>query len=174
MLGKLLKKIAPALAGPLLTGAAGAGGPVGLALKTAATQTVKRVLGVQSTDEDALAKALEGATPDQVLALQEASYAFQRDMQAVGLEIDKVHAADRADARQREIKTGGGWVMHALAGWSLATFTVCCVVVIWLEKHPESSLSDSVLVGAIVGYVAGNAGAVIAYYFGSSKDMEAK
>ena len=141
MLGDLLKKIAPALAGPLLVQGRRYGGDRsqvrGDADDTAGARGADRRHGRLARGRRA---GHPGAAPR---ASGQAGQRFEVEMGKLGVEVTRIHAEDRSDARQREIKTGGGWVMDFLACWSLMTFTACCGTVIWLETHPESSWSGS-------------------------------
>ena len=106
----LVKSIAPsigtALGGPL-------GGIAGLALTKA--------LGISETsakDDGAIAAAIQGASPDQLLNLKKADQDFALQMQKLGFEdieaLEAIAAGDRANARDREVKTQD-WVPKALA-----------------------------------------------------------
>jgi hypothetical protein len=92
----IVKSVAPmigtALGGPL-------GGIAGAALGKA--------LGVDGGDQKALATAIQGATPDQLAAIQKQDQDFNLQMEALGFknaaDLEKIAADDRASARGREM-----------------------------------------------------------------------
>ena len=156
---KIVSSVAPtigtALGGPL-------GGVAGLALA--------KVLGVPESgpnDDSALAAAVQGATPDQLLALKKADQDFAIKMQELGFKdleaLEAIAAGDRASARDREIKTGD-WTPRALAiGITLGFFGL---LVFLLKKEPPAGSRDilNIMLGSLGSAWIG----VVSYYFGSS------
>lgn len=155
----LVKSIAPtigaALGGPL-------GGVAGLALA--------KVLGVPDGsvgDDGALAAAVQGATPDQLLALKKADQDFALQMQKLGFEnveaLEAIAASDRASARDREVKTGD-WTPKALA--ITITLGFFGLLGYLMKTEPPTGSRD------ILNIMLGSLGAawlgVVTYYFGSS------
>lgn len=155
----LVKSIAPtigtALGGPL-------GGVAGLALA--------KVLGVPEgpgLDDSALAAAVQGASPDQLLALKKADQDFALQMQKLGFEnleaLEAIAAGDRASARDREIKTRD-WTPKALAiGITLGFFGLLGFL---LKTEPPPGSRDilNIMLGSLGSAWIG----VVTYYFGSS------
>lgn len=81
------------------------GGPFGALAGTA----VKAALGLaDGSDEAALEAAMKRATPEQLLALQNAERQFKLDMEKLNVDVMKIDAEDRNSARQREV-TLTGW-----------------------------------------------------------------
>lgn len=161
----LVKSIAPtigtALGGPL-------GGVAGLALA--------KVLGVPDTqagDDSALAAAVQGATPDQLLALKKADQDFSLQMQKLGFEnlqaLEAIAAGDRANARDREVKTKD-WTPKALAiGITLGFFGLLAFL---LRTEPPAGSRDilNIMLGSLGSAWIG----VVTYYFGSSAGSDRK
>jgi len=155
----IVRSIAPtigtALGGPL-------GGVAGLALA--------KVLGVPEGgdhDDTALAAAVQGATPDQLLALKKADQEFALKMQELGFKdleaLEAIAAGDRASARDREVKTQD-WTPKALGIFiTLGFFSLLGLL---LKIEPPSGSRDilNIMLGAL-GSAWIN---VISYYFGSS------
>ncbi len=155
----LVKSIAPtigtALGGPL-------GGVAGMALA--------KVLGVpdaSSGDDTALAAAVQGASPSQLIALKEADQAFAVQMERLGFEniqaLEAIAAGDRANARDREVKTGD-WTPKALA--IVITLGFFGLLGYLMKSEPPAGSRD------ILNIMLGSLGAawlgVVTYYFGSS------
>lgn len=167
-LGKAVGKIAPGIASVLVSSI---GGPIGSALASDAVKGVAKALGVRTEEPQALLQALEKATPRQLEAIRAADHDFQVQMRKLGLEEKAIHQKDRASARARETAVGGR-ALPVLAAVTVAGFIGTVAAVLWLEGHPGSVLGDSVLVGAVVGYVSAKADQVISYYFGSSSTSD--
>jgi len=90
-----LRTVAPALGTAL-------GGPmVGLAVRTVS----ETLLGKPDATEDEIAAAMQGATPDQMLALQQADYAFKAHMAELNVDLERIGQADRESAREFATKT---------------------------------------------------------------------
>jgi len=155
----LVKSIAPtigtALGGPL-------GGVAGLALTKA--------LGVSDAaakDEPALAAAIQGASPDQLLSLKQADQDFALQMEKLGFQnleaLEAISAGDRANAREREIKTQD-WTPKVLG----ITITIGFFGLLsWLlcREPPEKSRDIlNIMMGSLGSAWIG----VVSYYFGSS------
>ncbi len=117
---------------------------------------------------DAIVKAVQGATPEQLMAAKQADADFALKMQTLGFahqeEIEKLAASDRADARAREVKSGDSWTPRGLAilvlvGW--------LVVQGFLLTHViDGSMRE--LISRVLGTLDGALMLVLSYYFGSS------
>ena len=161
----LVKTIAPtlgtALAGPL-------GGMAGLALA--------KVLGVpdeSAHDDTALAAAVQGATPDQLLALKKADQDFKLQMQELGFKdleaLEAIAAGDRASARDRETKVGD-WTPRLLAGGVTLGFFGLLSFMLRREVPAGSTDVLNVMVGSLgTAWIS-----IISYYFGSSASSARK
>jgi hypothetical protein len=155
----LVKSIAPtigtALGGPL-------GGVAGLALTKA--------LGISdesAKDDTAMAAAVQGASPDQLLSLKKADQDFALQMQKLGFQnieaLEAIAAGDRANARDREIKTQD-WVPKALG---IAITFGFFGLLYYLMKYDVPKDNKDVL-NIMLGSLGSAWMGVVTYYFGSS------
>ncbi|MDP1832256.1 MAG: hypothetical protein Q8K67_09370 [Geothrix sp.] len=155
----LVKSIAPtigtALGGPL-------GGVAGMALTKALG------LGEESAkDDDALAAAVQGASPDQLMSLKKADQDFALQMQKLGFEniqaLEAIAAGDRANAREREIKTQD-WTPKTLG--IAITLGFFGLLYFLLRHEPPAGSRDilNIMLGSLGSAWIG----VVSYYFGSS------
>jgi len=89
----IIKNVAPAIATAL-------GGPVaGVATKFLGDA----LMGDENAPEVDIAAALQ--SPDNLVKLRELNNTFQLKMAEAGIDLEKVHAADRASAREMAVKT---------------------------------------------------------------------
>lgn len=139
------------------------GGPLG----GMAVSAVADAIGLPEKTEEAVAQALSGATPEQMLAIKQADQQFSGKMQELGFQnqqaLEAIAAGDRASAREREIKTGD-ITPRLLAGVVVAGFFGIMALMIFQELPPTGR--DSLLV--LVGALGAAFGSIIQYYFGSS------
>lgn len=164
----LVKSIAPtigtALGGPL-------GGVAGLALSKA--------LGLEDAKNDtALAAAVQGASQDQLLKLQQADQEFAIQMKRLGFEniqaLEAIAAGDRANARDREAKTGDSWTPRVLSAVVVAGFLFCLYYVLSGRVQGLKDPGVATLIGSLIGYASAKADMVVGYYFGSSAGSDRK
>lgn len=155
----LLRQVAPAIGAAI-------GGPFG----AVAGQALKAALGLEAEgDDDSLSKALERATPEQLLAIKEAEQRFKLDMQKLGVDVLKLDAEDRANARQRE----------TLAKDKVPGTLACFVTVgffgllAWLMLSEPPTGSKEVL-NIMLGALGAAWASIVSYYFGSSAGSAAK
>lgn len=155
----LLRQVAPAIGAAI-------GGPFG----AVAGQALRAALGLESEgDEDAMSKALERATPEQLLALKAAEHRFKLDMQKLGVDVLKLDAEDRASARQREV----------LAKDSTPGCLACLVtlgffgLLSWLMVSEPPTGSKEIL-NIMLGALGAAWASIVSYYFGSSAGSAAK
>lgn len=160
-------KVAPWLAGTLASPAAGI-----------AVDALCRLVGLEPTKENAEKAAQMVAAGElsgpQFIELKKLELEHEAKMQAMGYEnletLDSISAADRASARDREIKTGDSWTPRILAG---------IVVVGWLGV--QIYLLGHVVPGEMrelilrsMGTLDMALGLVLGYYFGSSRGSSMK
>ena len=161
----LLGSVAPVLGTAI-------GGPFG-ALAGAA---VKAVLGLSpDSDDEALAEAMKKATPEQLLALQNAERQFKLDMEKLNIDVMKIDADDRASARSREISVQG-WGKYATPVLG-ATATVGFLgATAYVLGYGLKGIDPAVatFVGMLVGNLSSKADLVYSYYFGSSASSRGK
>lgn len=135
-----------------------------------------KVLGVEDSragDDTALAAAVQGATPDQLILLKRADQDFALQMQKLGFdsirELEAIAAGDRVDARAREIKTGD-WTPKALGiGITLGFFGLLG----YLMRHEPPAGSRDIL-NIMLGSLGSAWIGVTTYYFGSSAGSDRK
>jgi hypothetical protein len=156
---KLVGAVAPALATAL-------GGPLaGVAVK----EIGSKLLGKPDADEAAVAAAVAGATPADLIKLKELDHAFAAQMAEAGIKLEEIEAADRANARARQIATKD-WVPSALAITVITSF-LALLYLMSIHQMPEANRSTfDILLGMLAGAVT----SVFSYYFGSSKGSRDK
>ena len=117
---------------------------------------------------DAIVKAVQGATPEQLLSMKQADNDFAIKMQAMGFahleELQQVAATDRADARNREIKTGDSRTPQILAALVLVGWLT--VQGFLLTHVIDASMRE--LIARVLGTLDSALTLVLSYYFGSS------
>lgn len=161
----LLGKLAPWLA----AAATGPAGIAGMAIKTIASS-----LGDESASAEELPALIAGASPDQLKALQQANLDFKVRMQTLGFQHEtdliKLVNDDRANARDREIKTGDSKTPQILAGVVTSGFFI--ILITMMTRELPTAAKDPALL--LLGALSAAFGAVINYYFGSSSGSERK
>lgn len=155
----LLANVAPVLGTAI-------GGPFG-ALAGAA---VKAALGIpEDSDEQAMTKALERATPEQLLAIRQADNQFKLDMEKLGVDVARIDAEDRKSAREREMA-----VKDKIPGALAVILTVGFFGLLgYLVAHEPPSGSRDIL-NIMLGSLGTGWATMLAYYFGSSAGSSAK
>ena len=156
--------VAPGLATAL-------GGPLA---GMAAAAISDALLGKPNGSEGEIVTALQAGGHEALLRLKQADQAFMVRMKELGIDLEKVHAGDRADARDREVKTGDKATPRALAAIIVGGF----LLTVWYVLSGKvEGLKDPVaagLIGTLIGYVSAKADQVTSYYFGSSAGSAAK
>lgn len=160
LLGTLAPTIATVLGGPL----AGAG-----------VKALSMALGLAPTaTEKELAAALQGMTPDQMVAVQKADQEFKLRMEELGVKLEDIAQKDRQSARNREVSLQDSWTPRVLGTVILGGF----MGTVWMVVAGDSvNLKDPAIagtVGMVIGYVSAKADQVVAYYFGSSASSRGK
>lgn len=144
------------------------GGPFG----AMAGAAIASALGVVN-DDDAIAAAVQGATPAQMMALKNADNEFKVRMAELGFrsvaELEQIASDDRANARARE-QTLKDWTPKILCLVVVAGFFGVIALMIFQEL--PLTARDSLLV--LIGVLGGAFNSIIQYYFGSSSGSAAK
>jgi hypothetical protein len=157
---KIVGAVAPTLATAL-------GGP----LAGVAAQTLSAaLLGKEGGDDNEIAAAVLTGGVDGLEKIKRAEADFQIRLRELDIDLEKIHQADRASARDREAKTGDFWTLRVLSGLIVGSF----VAVVWEVLFGGGSAVDSALAGSLIGYLSAKADMVAAYYFGSSAGSERK
>ena len=159
---KLLATIAPWIGTAI-------GGPLGaVAVDFAAT-----ALGLTDKTAEAVKTALGGATPEQLLALKQADQAFSVQMQALGFkqitDLEALAVDDRKDARAMQVAKPSH-VPATLSTLVTAGYFGILVGIMrgWL------SIDDSQALLLMLGSLTTAWGAVMAYWFGTTRDSGIK
>lgn len=150
---KIIGAVAPGIATAL-------GGP----LAGVATQALSAALlgKGDGTEQEISAAILTGGT-DALAAIKKADAGLTVRMRELDIDLERVHQADRASARDRQARTGD-WTPSVLA----AAITVGFFSVLWELMHgaiPETG-RDALLV--MLGSLGTAWASVVAYYYGSS------
>ncbi len=140
------------------------GGPLG----ALAVEAMSGAFGLSQKTESALKAAVSGATPEQMIAAAQADREFAVRMQQMGFtHLENLQAlanADRADARQREIKTGDSMTPRLIAFAVIAGFFGILLVMMFRDLPASSKEAALIMLGALGSAFSG----VIAYFFGST------
>ena len=155
----LVRTVAPSIATAV-------GGP----LAGMATRAISEaLLGKPDGTEDELIDAAAKATPEQLLALKKAEQDFAVRMRELEIDLQRIDAADRSSAREREVKTGD-WTPRVLAAAVTLGFFGVLGYMIAYGLPPQGGEALLVMLGTL-----GTAwGAIVSYYFGSSAGSKEK
>lgn len=163
---KIVGAVAPTL-GTLLGGPM-AGGVV--------RELAEKLLGKPEASEAEIEQAVIAASPELLARLREieASYKtrmaeLQIDVGKLAVEIERVDASDRANARARQLSLRD-WLPNALAVLIIAGFFATQALLVY-APIPEHVLN---LLTRTLGTVDMMTGAVVFYYFGSSRGSKDK
>lgn len=152
----LLKTIAPLLGTAL-------GGPLG----GAAASFIAGKLGMSETTVEAVTDVLCSGkmTPDQIANVKLAELDFKKFLETNKIDVMKIDAADRADARKREADTGDHTTPRLLALFAVLCF-IGLVFGVMRGVDVAVGMKDTflILIGAAIAVFKD----VYGYYFGSS------
>lgn len=156
---RAIARTAPSLARAL-------GGPLAGA---AVEQLSRAIFGDAAVDEEALADALAAATPEQLLAIKKAEQDFQLALRRAGIEELRIDAADRASARERQIKMND-WTPSVLGAFVILGFFAVLGFMVAKKLPAGAETEFSIMLGALATMTA----AVVNYFFGSSAGSREK
>ena len=145
IIGAVAPTLGSALAGPM-------GGMAG--------DVVAKVLGCENTPK-ALEKAVQSATPEQMLELKQAEQAFELQMKELEVDVFALETADIQDARTKFSKD---WTTRVMG---IATLGGFLAYIFMVTLQPPEQNSEA-LINLVLGYLGGLASAVISFYFGAS------
>jgi hypothetical protein len=158
--GGLVTKVAPWVA-------AAASGNVPALLGLAAGAVSKATGQKVDPAQDAIAAAVAGATPEQLIALKQADAELQAKLQEMGFQheedVMKLEMEDVANARSREIAIRDH--VPAVMGYGVTLGFFGMLTMLWLHAPPVE-VKDLML--TMLGALGAGWAAVISYYFGSS------
>jgi hypothetical protein len=149
----LVRTVAPTIATAM-------GGPLaGMATKAIS----EALLGKPDGTEQELVEAAAKATPEQLLALKKAEQEFTIKMRELDIDLERIAGADRANARDREVRTND-WTPRVLAAAITVGFfgTLSYMLTYGLPRDGGEALL------VMLGTLGTSWSAIIAYYFGSS------
>ena len=155
----LLATVAPVLA-------TAAGGPLaGVATKAIAA----KLLGKPDAAPDQVEAAVLGASPETLLKLRELDQQFEKDLQAAGIKLEEIEAADRANARAREVAVKDHMPAVLACGVTLGFF----LVLGWMLVNGKPATGGDALL-VMLGSLGTAFGSIVAYYYGSSAGSKLK
>lgn len=145
------------------------GGPLGgMAVEAAAN-----ALGISEKTTDAVKQALSGVTPEQMLALKQADQNFALQMQSLGFaqikDLESIAAGDRSDARKMQISSPSPVPAMLSVGVTLGYFGILIGMMLGVLK-----VSDSQALLLMLGSLSTAWGAVMAFWFGTTRDSGRK
>lgn len=145
------------------------GGPLGgMAVEAAAN-----ALGISEKTTDAVKQALSGATPEQMLALKKADQDFALQMQALGFkqvtDLEALAAGDRKDARAMQVSKPSPVPALLSVGVTLGYFGILVGMMLGALK-----VNDSQALLLMLGSLSTAWGAVMAFWFGTTRDSGRK
>lgn len=160
VVGTVAPGLATALYGPL----------AGVAVK-ALSETL---LGRDDGTEAEVAAAVTGGGVEALAKIKEADRAFAVRMRELDIDLEKISQADRASARDREVKTGDRWTPRILGAVVLLTFGWTVYYVLAGKVPGLKDPAVATTIGTLLGYLSAKADQVIAYFFGSSASSAQK
>lgn len=142
------------------------GGP----LAGAAVSAIARaVLGREAVSDAELERALQTASPEQLIALREADHAFRIALRNAAVEEERIHAGDRDSARKRQ-QLMDDWAPSVLGVLIICGFFVVLGVMVARKLPAGAETEFSIMLGALATMTA----AVVNYFFGSSAGSKEK
>ena len=157
----LIKSVAPTAATLL-------GGP----LAGMAVEAIASSIGEPNATKEQIIEKLQSGTltAEQMASLKTAEVNLKIKLRELDIDLEKIHAADRASARDMAAKTGDIWTPRILAFIVLLTWGV-------VQYHLLTAVVDSTmreLVARLLGTLDAALMAVLYYYYGSSAGSAAK
>ena len=153
MLKGLIGAVAPTIGTAL-------GGPMG----GMAANMIADVLGVPNTPK-AIEKAIQEATPEQMLELKKAEQDLALQMKELDVDVFKLETADIQDARGKFSKD---WTAR-IVGVAVVGGFMGYIFLVTLQPPEQNS---EALINLVLGYLGGLASAVISFYFGASHKQD--
>ena len=149
MLKNLLSTIAPALGSAL-------GSPLG----GAAVSMIAEKLGVPN-NQKAVEKAIQQATPEQLLELKKVEKDFEVKMKELEVDVFKLETQDVQNARKT---FASDWTSKFMGLLVICGF-LGYIFLVTLQPPEQNS---EALINLVLGYLGGLASAIISFYFGAS------
>ena len=149
----LLKNIVGAVAPTLGTAIAGPMGNMALG-------KIAEVLGCPS-DQKSVEKAVQNATPEQMIELKKAEQEFEVQMKELDVDVFKLEAQEKQHARGMFSKD---WTARIIGLFTIGGF-LGYIFLVTLQPPEQNS---EALINLVLGYLGGLASAIISFYFGAS------
>ena len=149
LLKNLVGSVAPTIGTAL-------GGPMG----GMAANMIADVLGCDN-DPKSIQKAMDSATPEQMLELKKAEAEFEVKMKELEVDVFKLEVADTQDARKTFSKD---WTARIIGIAVIGGF----MGYIFLVTIQPPEQNSEALINLVLGYLGGLASAIISFYFGAS------
>ena len=153
LLGNIVGSVAPTLGAAL-------GGPLG----GMAGGVISKVLGVENNPAS-LEKAIATASPEQLMEIKKAEIAFEKQMKELDVDIYKIEAEEKKDARKHFSKD---WTARII-GIAMVGGFLGYIFLVTLQPPEQNS---EALINLVLGYLGGLASAVISFYFGASNKQD--
>ena len=132
------------------------GGPMG----GMAANMIADVLGCDN-DPKSIQKAMDSATPEQMLELKKAEAEFEVKMKELEVDVFNLEVADTQDARKTFSKD---WTARIIGIAVIGGF----MGYIFLVTIQPPEQNSEALINLVLGYLGGLASAIISFYFGAS------
>lgn len=155
ILGAVAPTIATVLGGPLAGTAVGA--------------LSQALLGKPNGTEEELAPLIQQANPDTLLKIKEAEKELKLGLATAGVKLEEIEASDRANAREREVKTGD----HTNRNLAYA-YTIGYFAALWVTMKTGVAPSMENIVMVLLGVLTAAQAQIMNYYFGSSSGSAKK
>ena len=136
------------------------GGPLG----GMAGDVISKVLGVDNNPAS-LEKAIQNATPEQLMEIKKAEKDFEKQMKELDVDLYKLETAEKQDARKTFSKD---WTARII-GIAMVGGFLGYIFLVTLQPPEQNS---EALINLVLGYLGGLASAVISFYFGASNKQD--
>tara|TARA_A100001391_G_scaffold173749_1_gene135895 strand:- start:1302 stop:1772 length:471 start_codon:yes stop_codon:yes gene_type:complete len=153
LLGNIIGSVAPTLGTAL-------GGPLG----GMAGDVISKVLGVEN-DPASLEKAIQNATPEQLIEIKKAEKEFETKMKQLDIDLYDLEAQEKQHARNTFSKD---WTARII-GIAMVGGFLGYIFLVTLQPPEQNS---EALINLVLGYLGGLASAVISFYFGASNKQD--
>lgn len=157
MIGAVAPTIATALGGPF----------AGMATKAIAS----KLLGKDDASEEELQTALAGATPETLAEIKRIDVEFKTSMKKLGIDLEKIHAQDRASAREMATKTTLV-PQSILAAVFVIGFILVMIAVFTGTVELEGSTQQAAFI--LLGILSAGITQILNFFFGSSAGSKEK
>jgi hypothetical protein len=164
---QILRTVAPTLA-------LAAGGPFG----PIAAAAIHLALGTDASDPKSAETALLAATPDQLQKLKDSDQAFKLQMKTLGVQEEQMAYADVAGARAMQTATRDptvdrlAWLV--IGGFMFLSLIQLVGLLGFGDEVNKIPPQGWLLIGNLSGYLAGEAKAAGAFFFGTTAGSQSK